>query len=84
MNWWKSLKHLDSDSVGSPGFTFICSGSSAGTERIFSSFVPVRFSKLRNPLGPDEAGKLVFSFPEHEQTRTKMKTRELQKTDGFF
>ncbi|KAG8148070.1 hypothetical protein E2320_000136 [Naja naja] len=61
VNWWKSLKHLDSESVEVMISLLTAVASSAGVERIFSSFGLVH-SKLRNPLGPDKAGKLVFLF----------------------
>ncbi|KAG8135065.1 hypothetical protein E2320_008134 [Naja naja] len=61
VNWWKSLKHLDLETVQVMISLLTAVASSAGIERIFSSFGLIH-SKLRNRLGPDKAGKLVFLF----------------------
>ncbi|XP_053129737.1 uncharacterized protein LOC128335458 [Hemicordylus capensis] len=61
VNWWKSLKHLDLETVQVMISLLTAVASSAGVERIFSSFGLIH-SKLRNRLGPDKAGKLVFLF----------------------
>lgn len=61
VNWWKSLKHLDSETVEVIISLLTAVASSAGVERIFSSFGLIH-SKLRNRLGPEKAGKLVFLF----------------------
>ncbi|KAG8142996.1 hypothetical protein E2320_000280 [Naja naja] len=62
-----SPAHFLANNIWYQGQTLMA--SSAGVERIFSSFELV-LSKLRNHLGPDKAGKLVF-FPDHEQTRER-------------
>ncbi|XP_053891051.1 dnaJ homolog subfamily C member 9 isoform X1 [Malaclemys terrapin pileata] len=61
VNWWKSLKHLDSETVEVIISLLTAVASSAGVERIFSSF-GLSHSKLSNHLGPEKAGKLVFLF----------------------
>ncbi|XP_053102956.1 uncharacterized protein LOC128323583 [Hemicordylus capensis] len=61
VNWWKSLKHLDLETVQVMISLLTAVASSAGVERILSSFGLIH-SKLRNRLGPDKAGKLVFLF----------------------
>uniref|UniRef100_A0A2D4HHD3 HAT C-terminal dimerisation domain-containing protein n=1 Tax=Micrurus lemniscatus lemniscatus TaxID=129467 RepID=A0A2D4HHD3_MICLE len=61
VNWWKSLKYLDSESVEVMISLLTAVASSFGIERIFSSFGLIR-SKLRTRLRPDKAGKLVFLF----------------------
>ncbi|XP_073415149.1 uncharacterized protein [Dendrobates tinctorius] len=59
VNWWKSLKRLDLETVQVMISLLTAVASSAGVERIFSSFGLIH-SKLRNRLGPNKAGKLVF------------------------
>ncbi|XP_073535074.1 uncharacterized protein [Phyllobates terribilis] len=61
VNWWKSLKNLDLETVQVMISLLTAVASSAGVERIFSSFGLIH-SKLRNRLGPNKAGKLVFLF----------------------
>ncbi|XP_073511582.1 uncharacterized protein [Phyllobates terribilis] len=61
VNWWKSLKRLDLETVQVMISLLTAVASSAGVERIFSSFGLIH-SKLRNRLGPNKAGKLVFLF----------------------
>ncbi|XP_073431295.1 uncharacterized protein [Dendrobates tinctorius] len=61
VNWWKSLKRLDLETVQVMISLLTAVASSAGIERIFSSFGLIH-SKLRNLLGPNKAGKLVFLF----------------------
>ncbi|XP_073499018.1 uncharacterized protein [Phyllobates terribilis] len=61
VNWWKSLKRLDLETVQVMISLLTAVASSAGVERIFSSFGLIH-SKLRNLLGPNKAGKLVFLF----------------------
>jgi len=51
--------HPDTISVANQLLT--ATASSAGVERVFSSFGLVH-SKLRNGLGVEKAGKLVFLF----------------------
>ncbi|KAG8125632.1 hypothetical protein E2320_020790, partial [Naja naja] len=60
VNWWKSFKHLDLETV-QVMISLLTAVASAGVERIFSSFGLIH-SKLRNRLGPEKAGKLVFLF----------------------
>jgi len=60
--WWKAQAgrlHLDTISVANQLLT--ATASSAGVERVFSSFGLVH-SKLCNRLGVEKAGKLVFLF----------------------
>ncbi|XP_073520018.1 uncharacterized protein [Phyllobates terribilis] len=61
VNCWKSLKRLDLETVQVMISLLTAVASSAGIERIFSSFGLIH-SKLRNRLGPNKAGKLVFLF----------------------
>ncbi|XP_073506891.1 uncharacterized protein [Phyllobates terribilis] len=61
VNWWKSLKRLDLETVQVMISLLTAVASSAGVERIFSSFGLIH-SKLRNRLGPNKAGKIVFLF----------------------
>ncbi|XP_067412762.1 heterogeneous nuclear ribonucleoprotein U-like protein 1 isoform X2 [Emydura macquarii macquarii] len=62
LNWWKSLaRHLETEFLQLLSQLFTAVASSAGTERIFSSFGSIH-SKLRNRLGVEKAGKLVFLF----------------------
>ncbi|XP_050805718.1 uncharacterized protein LOC127049204 [Gopherus flavomarginatus] len=61
VNWWKSLKHLDSETVEMIISLLTTVASSASVKRIFSSFGLIH-SKLRNCLGPEKTGKLVFLF----------------------
>ncbi|XP_073493834.1 uncharacterized protein [Phyllobates terribilis] len=61
VNWWKSLKRLDLETVQVMISLLTAVASSAGVERIFSSFGLIH-SKLRNRLGPNKAGKLVLLF----------------------
>lgn len=65
IEWWKSQK-VDIDKVDSNIINVIeqfytAQASSAGVERIFSSFGLVQ-SKLRNRLGTEKASKLFFLF----------------------
>nr|XP_048724070.1 uncharacterized protein LOC125644334 [Caretta caretta] len=66
VNWWKSLKHLDSETV-EVIISLLTAVASDGVERIFSSFGLIH-SKLRNRLGPEKAGKLVFLFQIMKKT----------------
>lgn len=51
---------------------FTASASSASVERVFSMFNLVQ-SKLRNSLGTDKAGKLVFFFKRFNYKLTNLK-----------
>ena len=62
VDWWKSQAdrlHADTSKVVMQLLT--TTASSAGVERVFSSFGLVH-SNLRNRLGIEKAGKLVFMF----------------------
>ncbi|CAH1106712.1 unnamed protein product [Psylliodes chrysocephalus] len=87
MTWWKALT-LDLDDKKDfvfdwtnlqPTFLEMCSklltavASSAGLERIFSTFGLVQ-SKLRNRLGTDKAAKLTFIFKFLNQDCSKKAT----------
>nr|XP_048719755.1 uncharacterized protein LOC125642430 isoform X1 [Caretta caretta] len=60
VNWWKSLKHLDSETA-EVMISLLTAVASSGVERLFSSFGLIH-SKLRNCLGSEKAGKLIFLF----------------------
>jgi hypothetical protein len=65
IDWWKS-QITESDGLEKKVLEmisqlFTAQASSASAERIFSTFGLVQ-SKLRNRLGTDKAGKLVFLF----------------------
>lgn len=60
--WWKSLSDRVSDHVLNMIYAILgATASSAGVERIFSTFGFVH-SKVRNRLGTEKAGKLVFVY----------------------
>ena len=60
--WWKSLQStLDIDIMTLVDQLHTARASSSGIERIFSTFGFVH-SKLRNRLGTEKAGKLVFLY----------------------
>lgn len=62
-DWWKS-QTTGNNNKGILEMTeqlFTAQASSASVERIFSTFGLVQ-SKLRNRLGTEKAGKLVFLF----------------------
>lgn len=64
IDWWKSQIENDGfekNILGMISQLFTAQASSASVERIFSTFGLVH-SKLRNRLGTDKAGKLVFLF----------------------
>ena len=62
LDWWKShADHLNQETVSVVHQLLIATASSAGVERVFSSFGLVH-SNLRNRLGIEKAGKLVFLF----------------------
>ena len=62
MQWWRTHFQLISaaDQTAIKQFTF-CSSYSASVERIFSTYGLVH-STLRNKLGNEKAGKLVFLY----------------------
>lgn len=60
--WWKSLSERLDDKALSIIYKILgASASSAGIERVFSTFGFIH-SKIRNRLGTEKAGKLVFVF----------------------
>ena len=60
--WWKALPDRVGDKVmNTVAQTLGASASSAGVERIFSTFGFIH-SKIRNRLGTEKAGKLVFIY----------------------
>jgi Protein of unknown function (DUF 659)/hAT family C-terminal dimerisation region len=62
VDWWKSLSdRLNKQTVDLASQLVTATASSAGVERVFSSFGLVQ-STLRNRLGSERAGKLVFLF----------------------
>lgn len=62
LTWWQSQKsRLDNSMLTLCRQVLGAVSSSAGVERIFSTFGLVH-SKLRNRLGTDKAGKLVFIY----------------------
>lgn len=62
LDWWKShADHLNQETVSVVHQLLTATASSAGVERVFSSFGLVH-SNLRNRLGIEKAGKLVFLF----------------------
>lgn len=62
VDWWKSqADHLNQQTVDIANQLLTATASSAGVERVFSSFGLVQ-STLRNRLGSERAGKLVFLF----------------------
>lgn len=67
IDWWKSQITENDGSgknvIGMISQLFTAQASSASVERIFSTFGLVH-SKLRNRLGTDKAGKLVFLFKQ--------------------
>jgi len=80
--WWKvalsSLEGSDFQEVKEPlrsltDQLLTATASTAGLERIFSSFGLVQ-SKLRNKLGNEKASKLTFLFKSMNQTQTTAKT----------
>ena len=65
-NWWKQHKFLDDATQQLIVSLLTAKDSSAGVERVFSSFGLVQ-SKLRNRLGNEKAAKLVFLFKQFNQ-----------------
>lgn len=62
VDWWKAqADRLNSETLIMANQLLTTTASSAGVERVFSSFGLVH-STLRNRLGNDRAGKLVFLF----------------------
>lgn len=66
--WWKSIQSLHTDAIskeaiGSIGQVLTAVASSAGIERLFSTFGMIH-SDLRNQLGVEKAAKLVFIHAE--------------------
>ena len=62
--WWRALSTFDEFPEGFVEFMetlCISTASSAGVERVFSSFGLIH-NKLRNRLGVDTASKLVFCY----------------------
>ena len=60
--WWKSHAYAFKDGELLPVYSLMsATASSAGVERVFSTYGLVQ-SKLRNKLGTEKAGKLVFLF----------------------
>lgn len=59
--WWKSQTHLSPEMQDLTSKLLSAVASSAGVERIFSTFGFVH-SKTRNRLGTEKAGKLVFIY----------------------
>lgn len=60
--WWKSQeKQIGGEIINAAVQVLSAVASSAGVERVFSSFGLVQ-SKLRNRLGNEKAGKLVFLY----------------------
>ena len=61
-DWWKSHDDcVNQELLEIVDQLLIAVASSAGVERIFSSFGLV-YSNIRNRLGVEKAGKLVFLF----------------------
>ena len=61
-DWWRSHQHaLAPEVLNSILQLLISVASSAGVERVFSSYGLVQ-SKLRNQLGTEKASKLVFLY----------------------
>ena len=77
--WWKSFSVTNSLSQEFTSFIlklFSCVASSAGIERLFSSFGIVQ-SKLRNRLGIKKAAKLVTIFRNlNEPSKKKMENEK--------
>jgi len=62
LDWWKSqTDRLNKETMTVVNQLLTATASSAGVERVFSSFGLVH-SNLRNRLGIEKAGKLVFLF----------------------
>ena len=62
LSWWKALPDRVGDKImNTVAQTLGASASSAGVERIFSTFGFIH-SKIRNRLGTEKAGKLVFIY----------------------
>ena len=62
LSWWKALQDRVGDKVmNTVAQTLGASASSAGVERIFSTFGCIH-SNIRNRLGTEKAGKLVFIY----------------------
>ena len=60
--WWQSQSdRISSDMLGVCTQLMTAVASSAGVERVFSTFGLVH-TKLRNRLGTEKAGKLVFIY----------------------
>lgn len=77
--WWKSLTLPDSEWPDKKNFINLCEqlltaiAATAGLERYFSTFGIVQ-STLRNRLGNQKAGKLVFIFKYLNQDQSKKQT----------
>ena len=62
VQWWRSHRDdIDSQTLATILQFLTAVASSAGVERVFSSYGLVH-SKLRNRLGTEKAAKLVFLF----------------------
>lgn len=62
LSWWNSLSHSLPQNVLNLAECLLTSvASSAGVERVFSTFGLVQ-SKIRNRLGTEKAGKLVYIY----------------------
>ena len=62
LSWWKALQDRVGDKVmNTVAQTLGASASSAGVERIFSTFGFIHL-KIGNRLGTEKAGKLVFIY----------------------
>ena len=66
--WWLSLGKVTGEFSDLVRKLFTTTASSAGVERIFSSFGLVQ-SKLRNRLGTEKAAKLVFIYKNHNSSQ---------------
>ena len=77
--WWKSVSIQDSEWPDKNNFVSLYEqlltaiGATAGLERYFSTFGIVQ-SNLRNRLGNQKAGKLVFIFKYLNQNQSKKQT----------
>lgn len=61
MEWWQVIGNLEPSFLSYVTQLMTAINSSASIERVFSTFGLV-YSKLRNRLGIEKAGKLVFIY----------------------
>jgi hAT family C-terminal dimerisation region len=70
VQWWRSHRDdIDGEVLATIVRLLTAVASSAGVERVFSSYGLVH-SKLRNRLGTEKAAKLVFLFKAINQQNT--------------